>query len=220
MQDIFNKNAIKIQDVESILNKIKKLETVFNDGDLAEILNTNANNIYSWKHRNQIPNKILLEYCKNAGINYNWLVYDEGVKEVPDSFDAPRSTEKIPIISPIDAGKGIMLNDDYQFDEWVSCPPGLQGHKPFAMRIDEWANSMMPLLRPGMLVIASQTTEATNGDIAVVHCKECDKVCCKQVFYENGTVRLHSFNPDYEDEIKSNDDLVYIYPIIWTRRAK
>lgn len=210
-----------------IIKRMKDIANVKTNLDLAGILSVSNSAISNWKNYIEIPPKIILTFCELYDIKSKQLsIPDDNNSNRTEtlikdsySFTSRGAMEKIPIVPLVSAGEGIFPTDDI-FDEWVSCPPGLQSQKHFAMRIDKWANSMMPFLKPGMLIIASKETKAVDGDIVVVHYKDCNEVYCKQIYYEKNKIRLHSFNFKYEDKFIDKDKLIYAYPVIWMRRAK
>ncbi len=204
--------------VDSVLHRIKDYAGIESDYGLAKKMKIRQSNIHNWRERGTVPYKKLSEYCNTHKLNINYFLFGEGDPQILDSFTPVRAIEKIPIVSLVGAGDGIFPTDENLYDEWINCPPGLKNHQPFAMRIDGVSNSMMPLLKPGMFIICSKTQKAINGDIAVVKCES--GIFVKEVWFTDGKVKLHSYNPEYEDRECEMKDVEFIYPVIWMRRAK
>jgi len=59
---------------KNILEKIKKIEKIQTDQDLAKIFNVTKYAIYNWKARNSIPEDKLKNYCLMRGLNYEEFV--------------------------------------------------------------------------------------------------------------------------------------------------
>ncbi len=134
-------------------------------------------------------------------------------------------TEKglIPVIAITDAGDGIESTDQgyptgYS-DEYVSRPFGMNDPNAYAVRITDLADSMQPLLKPGMLCIASPNLECRNGDMVVVRTSD-NNTRIKFIYFKNDKIVLKSQNPNYDDVEIKRKDLMFCHPVIWWRRAK
>lgn len=129
----------------------------------------------------------------------------------------------IPVVAVADAGPGIESYDKGFpagfSDEYVSRPSGLKDVNAYCVRIKKDAESMSPVLRPGMLCIASPNTPPVSGDMAVVKLNNYARTI-KVVHFNGDEVVLKSYNPDIEDVILDRKDLLMCHPIIWWRRPK
>lgn len=65
-------------DVVRILNRVKTVEQVWKDSDVAEILGAAARTVSNWKHRGQIPQEYLLSYCRRKNLSLEWLINGRG----------------------------------------------------------------------------------------------------------------------------------------------
>ena len=146
-------------------------------------------------------------------------------KEIGEAFSMPAEPgPKIPVVGISDAGTGILSTDSGYppgiSDEWVSRPAGLTDKSAFAVRIAEGAKSMHPVLRPGMLAIISPNLEWNNGDICLIK-TVLGEVNVKAVHQmRDRSFELRSINPAYSTIKLNPDEIRWIYPIIWWRRAK
>ncbi len=60
--------------LRDILDRLKEIEHIKNDVDLATPLNTNKRNISAWKERDSIPWGKLIDYCHSKHISLEWLI--------------------------------------------------------------------------------------------------------------------------------------------------
>lgn len=61
-----------------IIEDIKEIEGIKNDNQVAAILGATYPTFKSWKHRNSTPYEVLLLYCQSKGINFHWLLTNDG----------------------------------------------------------------------------------------------------------------------------------------------
>ena len=65
--------------LNQVLQRLKEIEQVKNDSDLALPLVTNKRNIAAWKERGALPpQSTLLAYCEKKKISLEWLLYGRG----------------------------------------------------------------------------------------------------------------------------------------------
>ncbi len=76
--NFFLKKGIKMNDIKSIIERMKQAYNVKTNKELAEKLGTSLSNIDNWKKRNNIPDKYLLLTSQMNGVEYNWLLTGEG----------------------------------------------------------------------------------------------------------------------------------------------
>jgi DNA-binding transcriptional MerR regulator len=60
--------------IDEILFRIKQIEGINSNTELANILKVTPQNIYIWRKRNTIPYKELIGYCKNNLQSMDWLL--------------------------------------------------------------------------------------------------------------------------------------------------
>ena len=193
----------------NIINKLKRHHKVFTDDALAKALSVTQPAIAQWKTRG-VPKRILVEY---SVILSNEDVY---------ANEIPRDMNLIPVVGIADAGKGIdSLDNGFPpgyADEWLSRPQGLKDPNAYAVVIRSGAISMLPLLKPGMKVVASPNIECRSGDLAIIRLKNGD-VTIKELKFSTEEVTLIAWNVDYEpSKLKVNKkDVEFCHPIIWFR---
>lgn len=152
------------------------------------------------------------------------LAVEDVIFERDKPFSMPAEAgQKIPVLGISDAGHGIQAEErGYPVgisDEWVSRPAGMKDGSAFAVRINDGSDSMYPALKPGMLVIVSPNLEWNNGDMCLIKTTEGD-VNIKEVRQKGRAIELSSINAQYAKIILAPDEIEWIYPIVWWRRAK
>lgn len=81
--------------LRSILDRLKEVEGVNNDVDLADPLMTNKRNISAWKERGSIPWEKLLTYCQRHQVSLEWLINGRGPASVSDMAAEPGAIYRI-----------------------------------------------------------------------------------------------------------------------------
>lgn len=193
----------------NIINKLKKHHKVYTDDALAKALNVTQPAIAQWKSRG-VPKRILVEY---SVILFNEDFYSDEI---------PRYMNLIPVLGIADAGKGTASADGGfppgYADEWLSRPQGLKDPNAYAVVVRSGAISMLPMLKPGMKLIASPNIECRSGDLAIVRLKNGD-VTIKEIKFSAEEVTLIAWNVDHEpNKLKVNkQDIEFCHPIVWIR---
>ncbi len=80
--------------LRQIFNRMKDLEGVNNDVDLAAPLKTNKRNISAWKERGTIPWEILAAYCSEQQVSLEWLINAQGPRFVAEMVAEPGAIYK------------------------------------------------------------------------------------------------------------------------------
>ena len=193
----------------NIINNLKKHLKVYTDDALAKALGVTQPAITQWKTRG-VPKRILVKY---AVILSNEDTYTD---------ERPREMNLIPVVGIADAGRGIdSLDNGFApgyTDEWLSRPQGLKDPNAYAVVIRSGAISMLPLLKPGMKVVASPNLQCRSGDLAIIKLKN-DQATIKEIKFETDHVVLTAWNRDYEPHelIVDKKDLQFCHPIVWFR---
>ena len=86
------KNAALLRQV---LDRLKTLEGVRNDADLAEPLATNKRNVSAWKERGTLPWERLHAYCLRRQISLEWLINGRGAAQVTTLVAEPGSVYRL-----------------------------------------------------------------------------------------------------------------------------
>ena len=82
--------------IETIISRIKYIEEIVTDTQVAEILKVTPYTLSMWKKRQSIPYQILVDYCKNKKLSIDWLLTDEvksqpqQVNELPTPYNDPK----------------------------------------------------------------------------------------------------------------------------------
>lgn len=75
-----NGEIISTFDVRLIIDRMKSVESVRNDKDLADRIGVEAGVLLKWKTRNSIPFERAVEFANNKRISIDWLVFGEKMK--------------------------------------------------------------------------------------------------------------------------------------------
>ena len=77
------------EQLRQVLDRLKGLEGVRADIDLAEPLGTNRRNVSAWKERGSLPWDRLYEYCQRRQISLEWLLNGRGAVRVTELVAEP-----------------------------------------------------------------------------------------------------------------------------------
>ena len=75
--------------LRQVLDRLKTLEGVRADIDLAEPLATNRRNVSAWKERGSLPWDRLYDYCLRRQISLEWLLNGRGAVRVTELVAEP-----------------------------------------------------------------------------------------------------------------------------------
>ncbi len=75
--------------LRQVLDRLKSLEGVRSDVDLAEPLATNRRNIAAWKERGTLPWDRLYDYCQRTQVSLEWLLNGRGATQVTQLVAEP-----------------------------------------------------------------------------------------------------------------------------------
>ncbi|MEM1401329.1 MAG: helix-turn-helix transcriptional regulator [Pseudomonadota bacterium] len=142
----------------------------------------------------------------------------EFVSLIDDNASLP-GMQRVPLIGYAQAG------DDGYFDD-SGFPTGAGwdevlfpdvGHpNAYALKIS--GDSMLPLYRPGDLIIVAPTSELRTGDRAVVKTKG-GEVLAKEVARATANrLELRSLNPAYQDRMLLESEVEWAARILWARQ--
>ena len=150
-----------------------------------------------------------------------FLALLEGEDIGPSGFSeepAPpfRPQRAIPHIGLAQAGDGGFFDDagfpvGSGWDEILF--PEVEDEHAYALEIS--GDSMLPLYRPGDLVVVSPAASVRKGDRVVVKTRDGEVLAKELVRRTARTVELRSLNPDYEGRTLAATDVVWIARIIW-----
>lgn len=127
--------------------------------------------------------------------------------------------QRVPVIGYAQAG------DDGYFDD-AGFPSGTGWEEvlfpdvgdPHAYALEIAGESMLPLYRPGDLIIVSPTTEVRRGDRVVVKTTD-GEVMAKEVIRKTANrLELRSLNPAYPDRTVLDSETEWTARILWARQ--
>ena len=81
--------------LRQVLDRLKALEGVRSDVELAEPLETNRRNVSAWKERGALPWDRLYAYCERRQISLEWLINGRGAAEVTQLVAEPGAVYRL-----------------------------------------------------------------------------------------------------------------------------
>ncbi len=81
--------------LRQVLDRLKALEDVRNDVDLAGPLATNKRNVSAWKERGSLPWERLHAYCQRRQISLEWLINGRGAREATQLVAEPGAVYRL-----------------------------------------------------------------------------------------------------------------------------
>ena len=217
--------------VKEILKRMKIVYNAKSFKELAQKLGVSESTIDSWRNRNSIPEKYILNTLHTQGINKDWLLTGEG--EMYNNKGGLNITEKlenaieINYLPDIYAAAGYeAVNGDYPVVEKMQCSLEfvasiLNIKNPYngADIIKVIGNSMEPFIHNGEVVVVERTHNAQNGDIVIANIN--GNVYGKRLEKDpfGKWIKLISENPEYETIKIEGEELEFV-KIVGIVRAK
>lgn len=81
--------------LRDILDRLKQVEQVSSDVDLADPLMTSRRNISAWKERQSVPWEKLVAYCHRQQISLEWLINGRGPIFISDMAAEPGAIYRV-----------------------------------------------------------------------------------------------------------------------------
>jgi len=81
--------------LRQVLDRLKSLEGLRSDVELAEPLATNRRNIAAWKERGTLPWDRLYDYCQRQQVSLEWLLNGRGASHVTQLVAEPGAVYKL-----------------------------------------------------------------------------------------------------------------------------
>ncbi len=135
-------------------------------------------------------------------------------------FESRRKLPPIPIIGQAAAGQGFFPNTDgtaSDVDDYLDRPDELRNEQVYGLRV--YGDSMIPVVKPGAVVIASQETTLNNGDLGVVVTAD-GEAMIKIVYYKGEEILLRSTNPAYPDRRIPREDILHLHPVVYIKMCR
>jgi|TARA_B100000315_G_scaffold91736_1_gene84433 phage repressor protein C with HTH and peptisase S24 domain len=123
---------------------------------------------------------------------------------------------RIPLIGQAEAGRSGYFDDaglpaGNGWDEFDF--PNLGDPHAYALEIN--GDSMEPVFREDDIIVVSPFAETRRGDRAVVKTRD-EEVMAKELVRKTALrVELKSHNPDYDDVVLAQGDIIFIHRIVW-----
>lgn len=81
--------------LRQVLDRLKTLEGLRSDVDLAEPLATNRRNIAAWKERGTLPWDRLYDYCQRRQVSLEWLLNGRGATHITQLVAEPGAVYRL-----------------------------------------------------------------------------------------------------------------------------
>lgn len=188
-----------MSDLSKIIDKIKKIENITEDKEVAKVLGIKADTLSQQKIRNSIPYKHIINYCNSRNVSLDALFKDE---DLPNKKNE-EETYKIDMLSAqVSAGTGVVNHeveviDTIEIDKvFFKTIPNLDKLKV----VEVVGDSMSPTLIEGDFVIINEDVKSYINDIYVINYGGALYVKRLQ-FKLDGTIIIKSDNKEYDSEI-------------------
>lgn len=190
-----------------------RLDRGLNQNELAKQIGIDKVSISRYERNRVTPNaKTLKKIADFFNIDIVDL-YDEKTLEEKES-----EFIKIPIYGKVPAGIPLEAVQDIRGEVEIQSKMTKGGKEFLALEVSGY--SMYPKFLEDDVIIVERTTDFKNGDIAVVYVNGYDATL-KQIFTEGNKIRLHPFNPEYQDhEYPISENLVSVLGIVRELRRK
>lgn len=109
---------------------------------------------------------------------------------------------------------GVLKSD---VDDRISCPGDVRDPKAYGVRVR--GTSMIPVFKPGMVLIVSPSLPVTDGAEVYVQLVSGERLI-KIARRVAGGWLLESTNPAYEPRYVDTAEVGAIHPVVWARRAR
>lgn len=87
--------ATRSDQLREVLDRLKALEGVRSDVDLAGPLATNRRNVSAWKERGTLPWDRLYDYCRRRQVSLEWLLNGRGATHVTQLVAEPGAVYRL-----------------------------------------------------------------------------------------------------------------------------
>jgi len=199
--------------VDQFLDDVKDRYDLTSNSKVAEHFGLSRASVAQWKQLDHVPMKYLLKFYKQDVTPFQ---NDPTKFRLPDdAVIMPKEKGLIPVVGLVQAGPGVHSEDDYPVgsgDEYLSRPHGLRDPQAFGVIVLD--NSMEPAFYHHQRVICSPNVEAQSGDRCVVGLKNGDKLIA-ELNKSGDNIILKKYNA--KNIRVKNEDVEFIYKIVWTK---
>ena len=195
--------------------------------ELADRLGIQYQQVSAYERDLTFPRKgRLIQICEILNAPYSELAeakfrtQNPGLPEDAFPFESRRRLPPIPLIGLAAAGQGLFPNIEgtaAAADDYLDRPDDLRDEQVYGVRV--YGDSMIPVVKPGSIVIASLEASCQNGDLAVVVTQD-GEAMIKLVYYKGEELLLRSTNPAFPDRRIARRDILHLHPVVYIRMGR
>ncbi len=195
--------------------------------ELADRLGIQYQQVSAYERDLTFPRKgRLIQICEILNAPYSELAeakfrtQNPGLPEDAFPFESRRRLPPIPLIGLAAAGQGLFPNIEgtaAAADDYLDRPDDLRDEQVYGVRV--YGDSMIPVVKPGSIVIASLEASCQNGDLAVVVTQD-GEAMIKLVYYKGEELLLRSTNPAFPDRRIARQDILHLHPVVYIRMGR
>ncbi len=195
--------------------------------ELADRLGIQYQQVSAYERDLTFPRKgRLIQICEILNAPYAELAeakfrsQNPGLPEEAFPYESRRRLPPIPLIGLAAAGQGLFPNTEgtaAAADDYLDRPDDLRDEQVYGVRV--YGDSMIPVVKPGAIVIASLEASCQNGDLAVVVTQD-GEAMIKLVYYKGEELLLRSTNPAFPDRRIARRDILHLHPVVYIRMGR
>lgn len=195
--------------------------------ELADRLGIQYQQVSAYERDLTFPRKgRLIQICEILNAPYPELAaakfhtQNPGLPEEAFPYESRRRLPPIPLIGLAAAGQGLFPNIEgtaAAADDYLDRPDDLRDEPVYGVRV--YGDSMIPVVKPGSIVIASLEASCQNGDLAVVVTQD-GEAMIKLVYYKGEELLLRSTNPAFPDRRVPRRDILHLHPVVYIRMGR
>jgi len=185
-------SIVNSQDVENLLERVKKFHNLRTDTQLAKFLGVGSSAISGWKKRVSPDMRLIISKCH--GINYHWLITGEGEPTGTSVAVDYNSYRSLPVHALGGAGDSMDL---YELEpiKKILIPREFHNQGIFAIMVR--GDSMVPTIVDHAIVgIDTEDRNIRSGQIYAIRIPY-EGVVIKRVFVELNRITLSSDNRNH-----------------------
>lgn len=185
-------NGLRIKELRKQMKLTQK--------QLADRINVDCSAVTKWETGKANPDFEKQQFLADFfGVSVDYLL---GRTALAESDIKPKGI-RIPVLGSVAAGIPIEAIEDIIDYEEISEDMASRGEF-FGLKIK--GSSMEPRIKEGDVVIVRQQPEVESGDVAIVLVNG-DSATCKKVVVNEGGITLIPFNPTYEPQFYSAEQV-------------
>ena len=195
--------------------------------ELADRLGIQYQQVSAYERDLTFPRKgRLIQICEILNAPYAELAeakfhsQNPGLPEAAFPYESRRRLPPIPLIGLAAAGQGLFPNLEgtaVAADDYLDRPDDLRDEQVYGVRV--FGDSMIPVVKPGSIVIASLEASCQNGDLAVVVTQD-GEAMIKLVYYKGEELLLRSTNPAFPERRIARRDILHLHPVVYIRMGR